>query len=88
MLTIRRVVGESMEPALVAGQIVVAWRKKPKVGDIVVAKVSGREVIKRVTKSDTKRLYLLGENIAKSTDSREYGWIPIASVRGVVIKIL
>lgn len=88
MLTVRRVVGESMEPTLTAGQIVIAWRKAPKVGDIVVAKINSKEVLKRVTKSDTKRVYLLGDNLAKSTDSREYGWIPVASVRGVVVKIL
>jgi type IV secretory pathway protease TraF len=76
-----------MEPTLMAGQIVIAWRQTPKVGDLVIAKIHGKEVLKRVTKSDTKRVYLLGDNSANSTDSRDYGWIPMSSVRGVVVKI-
>lgn len=75
-LVVRRVVGESMLPTLRPGQIVVGcgWLG-PRVGDIVIANIQGREVIKRVVTVDGSQLEIIGENRLASTDSRDYGAI-------------
>ena len=87
MLLVRRVVGASMEPSLYEKDIVIAFRKKPKIGDIVIVKAGEREVIKRVAKiSPPALLYLLGDNEQESTDSRSFGAVPCSSLLGVVIK--
>lgn len=86
MLFIRRVVGGSMLPVLRPGIIVIGWRfKQPNVGDMVIAKWQGRELIKRVAKVRPGSYYLLGDNPAASTDSRSYGWLPANTVIAVVI---
>lgn len=61
-LFVRRVVGHSMEPTLQGGMIVVAtgWRR-PKPGDLAIADVDGREVIKRVTKIDSNKVELVSD---------------------------
>lgn len=84
MITIRRVVGSSMEPALHQGAVVFARRKNPKAGDIVIAKAQGREVIKRITCISPARLFLQGDNSMQSTDSRQYGPVEYTDVIGVV----
>lgn len=86
MILFRRIVGESMEPTLVEGDVVVALKKTPKQGDIVIARVNGREVIKRITRYSPTHLHLQGDNTDFSTDSRNYGDVPHSSLLGVVIK--
>lgn len=58
-LFFRRVVGHSMEPSLHENQLVFATGLiKARTGDVVIAEVNGREVIKRVAKieKDTFKL--------------------------------
>ncbi len=83
-MLVRRVSGNSMLPTLFAGDIVVSLNVKPKAGDIVIVSVGGREVIKRVQNISPTALFLVGDNLAESTDSRSYGDIPITSLLGVV----
>lgn len=75
-LVIRRVVGESMAPVLQPGQIVIGsgWIE-PRVGDIVIAHMKGREVIKRVTVLEGPLVELIGDNRSASSDSRDHGAI-------------
>lgn len=84
MIYIRRVIGESMVPTLYERDIVLAVKKRPKQGNIVIAKVGDREVIKRVQSVSPTSLFLIGDNAAASTDSRSYGKVPIDSLLGVV----
>ena len=86
-LIIRRVSGKSMEPALTAGQIVwgLKWFNTLKVGNIVIFEHQGKEKIKRLDKIKGNKLYLVGDNKKSSTDSRDYGYIDIASVKARVI---
>lgn len=87
MLMLRRVVGESMLPALRPGAIVVGWRfKRPTAGSIVIARHQGKEIIKRVAQQRSDSYYLLGDNQPRSTDSRTYGWLNRRAIRAVVIK--
>jgi nickel-type superoxide dismutase maturation protease len=85
-LLVRRVVGESMLPNLKPGQIVVAWRSgRPKVGDVVVIRHDSLEKIKRIGKIESRKVYVLGDNSAASTDSRQFGAIDRTQIIGRVI---
>ena len=86
MLVLRRVVGQSMLPSLREGQVVVGWKFfKPEVGCVVIAKQSGREVIKRIKRIDNGKIWLEGDNKEQSTDSRQHGYVSPKSLRAVVI---
>lgn len=76
-----------MEPALHNGDIVIARNLKPKLSDIVIARIDGREVIKRITKIKQNSMHLSGDNLAHSTDSRNYGMINSSNITGVVVRI-
>jgi len=86
MVVVRRVEGLSMAPTYRHGSIVVGWRfSKPKVGDVVIVKHHRLEIIKRVGQLKHDQLYLLGDNPNESTDSRQFGWLPLSSVLAVII---
>ena len=75
---LRRVDGRSMEPTLSEGDVIICNKKRQyHVSDIVVAVVDGRQVIKRIYGKTEHKVYLLGDNLIESTDSRQYG--PIAN---------
>jgi nickel-type superoxide dismutase maturation protease len=81
--------GESMEPALAAGDwLVVDLGGAAAVGEIVVATRPDRpelEVIKRVAQRSAEGdCFLLGDNPQQSTDSREWGWLEAGAIHGVV----
>jgi len=81
--------GTSMQPALETGQFVlVDTARGPRAGDIVVARRPDRpelEVVKRVsTIGADSTLYLLGDNAAQSTDSRQFGAVSAEDIVGVV----
>ena len=84
-MILRRVEGESMLPALQPGDLVLASRRKePETGDIVIARVVGREIIKRVKSVSAYGIQLQGDNHNASTDSRKYGLIKKGDILGVV----
>lgn len=76
-----------MRPALRPGQLVLIAAGRPKPGDVVVfdSREDGIEKIKRVRRLSGKRLYVVGDNAERSTDSRQFGWINAADVTGRVI---
>lgn len=85
-LLIRRVSGESMLPSLKPGQVIVGLcTGQPRVGQIVIIRHGGLEKIKRVAQVDGKKLYVLGDNAASSTDSRHFGWI---DRRGALARVI
>jgi len=88
MWMLRRVVGDSMLPTLKAGDIVIAKHKQPQVGDIVIADIGTKEVIKRIVSIDAVGYELRGDNISASTDSRIFGKIQQGSIKGVVFKTI
>ena len=84
---IRRVVGDSMTPGLPAGTVVVAlrWPRKCKVGDVVILTHNGLEKIKRITQLQDGQIFVAGDNPAASTDSRQFGWLPLSAVKARVV---
>jgi nickel-type superoxide dismutase maturation protease len=85
---IRRVVGRSMMPTLSPGDTVLTRKRHPKLDDIVIARHDGREVIKRVTRIEADRYYLIGDNSEDSTDSRHYGFINKSDILGTIMIVL
>jgi nickel-type superoxide dismutase maturation protease len=90
--------GRSMEPALEPGEIVLVdiWsyrHRLPRVGEVVLVmggQSSGRMLVKRVALPPSGReasgemVWLLGDNIGISDDSRRFGAVPAARIRGRV----
>lgn len=79
-----------MLPTLKPGQdvLVFIWAylwNKPKVGDIVVIKLNGKEIIKRIQLLDDHRIFAMGDNEMMSTDSRKFGPINKSQIIGKVI---
>jgi nickel-type superoxide dismutase maturation protease len=83
-----------MAPELQPGDRLVIWRpviwssSAVRTGDIVAApdpRSPERTVLKRAGAVGPQGVLLLGDNPAQSTDSRHFGRIPVASVRGKVV---
>lgn len=87
LLTIRRVCGESMAPGLLPDTVVIAIGciGSPRPGDIVLLRHNGIDKIKRVAAAEDGKIYVLGDNVSCSTDSRQYGWLPAATIIAKVI---
>ncbi len=82
----RLVQGTSMVPAYRPGQtILVSNNRSVKVGDVVVAFMNGREVLKRVTGQQDGQVFLEGDNSEHSTDSRQHGWLVDRHIFGKVV---
>lgn len=86
-----------MLPTLKPGQdiLVLCWFFKLKLGDLVAFKKDGKEMIKRIQKTDDspgeasakrgRRIFVIGDNERESTDSRNFGWIDKKDIIGKVI---
>jgi len=87
---IRRVevAGDSMLPALHAGdRLLVTPLCAIRVGDVVALRdprVPARVLVKRVSRveASARRVAVVGDNGAASTDSRAFGTVPLASLLG------
>jgi signal peptidase I len=79
-----------MEPGLRSGDwlLVTSLGGPYRVGDIVLAadpRVPDRLVLKRIAAIHDGRCTLLGDQPEQSTDSREFGPVPLAEIRGRAI---
>jgi nickel-type superoxide dismutase maturation protease len=86
--------GPSMAPELQPGDRLLIWKpvmwrsKAVRSGDVVAApdpRDPERMVLKRAGAVGPDGVLLLGDNPSQSTDSRHFGRIPVASVRGKAI---
>lgn len=74
--------GVSMEPALRAGQELLAKKTTSyKTGDIVVATANNKTVIKRIAKISENSVDLIGDNKTQSTD---YENLPKENILGAI----
>lgn len=71
-----------MLPALKPGSIVVAVKRPGRIvpGAVVVFVHDGMEKIKRVQAIEDGRVYVVGDNLALSTDSRDFGWLDRSAI--------
>ncbi len=75
-----------MAPTLLAGQLVVGrYTSALCPGDVVIVSHNGLEKVKRIERQQGDLLYLLGDNPAGSTDSRNFGWVQGDSIVAKVI---
>ena len=75
-----------MEPTLREHRLVVFSRVcNYTVGDIVLAFMDGREVVKRISEYRDGQVFLVGDNESQSTDSRTHGWLIDRQVHGKLV---
>lgn len=76
-----------MTPALRPGQDILSfdWFVNPKAGDIVVIKIHGKEMVKRIQKVNGRCIFVIGDNPRESTDSRHFGPVKVDQIVGKVI---
>ena len=80
-----RVSGNSMQPVLYPGQLLVGWRwGRPKTGRVAVVR-RHLPLVKRISHVGPEGVWLLGDNPAASTDSRSFGYVDPSSVEAVVV---
>ncbi len=82
--------GESMSPILNEGDLaLVNFQAELKEGDIILAHhpfEKGSKLIKRIWKiTPDGKYFLIGDNLAKSTDSRNFGELPATDILGKVV---
>lgn len=78
-----------MLPTLKSGQVVLVRKNSSKLkkGDIVVFRHDNMEKIKRVVKISEKGLYVVGDNLSASTDSRHFGLVQRGEILGKVMSL-
>ncbi len=78
----RRVVGKSMTPKLRPGQLIVATSifRRLHAGQVVVLRKNGKELVKRIEQVADGKVFVVGDNLAGSTDSRHFGWLDLQVV--------
>lgn len=77
-----------MLPSLKTGQIVIGSGRfyLLKKGNIVIIRHNDIEKIKRITDvNDSGDIFVQGDNLDQSTDSRHFGWLPRESIVAVLI---
>lgn len=81
-----------MLPTLKPGQdvLLLCWFLKLRVGDMVVFKKNGKEMVKRISKflDREKMIFVVGDNQRESTDSRHFGWVDKSRIIGKIFFML
>jgi nickel-type superoxide dismutase maturation protease len=86
-----KIVGSSMSPSIGNGQIILVNRlaylfNTPQKRDIIALHDprGGKILIKRITKINRTKYFVMGDNESASTDSRVFGWIEKKAIIGKV----
>lgn len=85
-LALYRVEGDSMLPTYRPGDVLLGLRwARPRVGRVIVAWLEDRPIIKRVTRIEPAGVWLEGDNVAASVDSRRYGHFAADTFEAVIV---
>jgi nickel-type superoxide dismutase maturation protease len=84
-----KIIGHSMQPQIKDSETVLVsnifyWFKNPQIGDIVAFRKLGKILIKRITKIQNGKYFLVGDNQQDSLDSRKLGLISKEKIIGKV----
>jgi signal peptidase I len=91
-IVVRRVVSPSMAPKLRPGQLILATKmfRKLRPGQVVIVAKNDKELIKRIERieveGEEERIFLIGDNLGSSIDSRQFGWLDKSHVVARVFK--
>lgn len=82
--------GNSMAPTFVPGETVLVSAipyiiRRPRVGDIVVAQIKEKMILKRIKRVSENTVFLVGDNANESTDSKKLGEIYNKDIIGKVV---
>ncbi len=85
--------GNSMFPTLKPGQNVLCFTwayifGRPKIGDIVVIRKNGKNMVKRIQKVQDRKYFVQGDNRKESTDSRNFGLVGKPEIVGKVVLVV
>lgn len=76
-----------MTPKLNPGQLLLATplfrRLRP--GQVVIINHGGKQKVKRIERIDDNRVFVIGDNLSASTDSRHFGWLELHQIIARVI---
>lgn len=76
-ILLRRVRSRSMAPKLRPGQLIIATRifRKLHPGQVVILERDNKQLIKRIELIEDDKLFVVGDNLQASIDSRQFGWL-------------
>ena len=82
LVLVRKVVSSSMAPKLRPGQMIYATTVFRKVhpGQVVIVERNHKELIKRIERIEDNKIFVIGDNLDRSVDSRQFGWLDESAI--------
>jgi hypothetical protein len=77
-----------MAPKLRPGQLIVATAlfRKLRPGQVVIVERNNKQLIKRIERIEEDKVFVIGDNLAVSIDSRQFGWLDRSAIVALVLR--